>query len=64
MSETWLPRPEQPFTGVVNPVGRYTHRFPFTGEIDRIEIELRPELTEPHHREVADGQFGAALASQ
>jgi arylsulfatase A-like enzyme len=46
------------------PVGPYEHRFPFTGGIDRIEIELRPELTEPQHREVAEGQFGAALASQ
>ena len=46
------------------PVGPYEHRFPFTGEIVRVEIDLRPELDDPHHRQVEDGQFGAALASQ
>jgi arylsulfatase len=46
------------------PVGPYEHRFPFTGEIVRVEIELRPEVDGPHRQAVEDGQFGAALASQ
>ena len=29
------------------PAGPYPHRFPFTGGIDRIDIELRPALPTP-----------------
>ena len=45
------------------PVGPYPHRFPFTGTIDRIEIELRPDRD---HQEGAqqDGQWRAALSAQ
>jgi arylsulfatase len=46
------------------PVGPYPHRFPFTGAIERIEIELHPDLDAAHRQQVADGQARGALASQ
>jgi arylsulfatase len=46
------------------PVGPYPPRFPFTGTIDRIEIELHPRLDERRQRELLDGQIRGALASQ
>ena len=46
------------------PVGPYPRRFPFTGTIDRIEIELHRGLDERQQRELLDGQIRGALASQ
>jgi arylsulfatase len=46
------------------PAGPYPHRFPFTGQIDRIDIELRPALTDVQREQVHDGQARAALAGQ
>jgi len=42
----------------------YPNRFPFTGRIGRIDIELRPALTDAQRREVHGGQVRAALAGQ
>ena len=46
------------------PAGPYTGRFPFTGRIDRIEIETRPALTADERQQLADGQARGALAGQ
>ena len=46
------------------PAGPYPPRFPFTGGIDRIEIELQPALTAAQRGEEQDGQARGALASQ
>jgi arylsulfatase len=46
------------------PVGPYEHRFPFTGVIDRIEIETRPALGAASAALVREGQQRAAQASQ
>jgi len=46
------------------PAGSYPHRFAFSGTIDRIEIELHPQLEERHEQELRDGQMRGALASQ
>ena len=46
------------------PAAPYPHRFPFTGRIDRIDIELRPDLTEAHRQQARDGQARAALAGE
>ena len=47
-----------------SPVGPYPHRFPFTGGIERIEIDLRPALDAAERAAVDDGQRRGALASQ
>ena len=47
-----------------SPAGPYPHRFPFTGRIHRIEIELGPALDSSHRAEEREGQARAALASQ
>jgi hypothetical protein len=46
------------------PAGPYPHRFPFTGAIDRIDINLRPGLTAAQRQEVREGQERGAMASQ
>jgi arylsulfatase A-like enzyme len=46
------------------PAGPYPHRFPFTGRIDRIDIELQPALTDAQRQQLHDGQARAALAGQ
>ena len=38
------------------PVGPYPHRFPFTGTIERIEIELQPALDAAARRAVRAGR--------
>jgi arylsulfatase A-like enzyme len=45
-------------------VGPYEHGFPFSGEIAKIEIELRPELDAEAHRQVEDGQIRGAINAQ
>ena len=45
------------------PSGPYPHRFPFTGTIERIEIELYPALDATQRQQVHDGQARGALAS-
>jgi arylsulfatase len=47
-----------------SPVGPYPHHFPFTGTIDRIEIELRTALGEADRKQFHDGQRRGALGSQ
>jgi hypothetical protein len=46
------------------PVGPYPHRFPFTGTIDRVDIQTRPELDAATARLVREGQQRAVEASQ
>ena len=46
------------------PAGPYPHRFPFTGRIDRIDIETRPALTAEQRQQLHDGQARGALAGQ
>jgi hypothetical protein len=46
------------------PAGPYPNRFPFTGGIDRIDIELRPALTDAQRQQVQEGHARAALAGQ
>ncbi len=46
------------------PVGPYPHRFPFTGTIERIDIDLHPELDAAQRAAVHDGQARAALAAE
>ena len=38
------------------PVGPYPHRFPFTGTIDRVDIELDPAPDRTHGEAFEDGQ--------
>jgi arylsulfatase len=45
------------------PAGPYPHRFPFTGTIERIDIELHPALDAAQRQQVVDGQARGALAS-
>jgi hypothetical protein len=47
-----------------SPAGPYPLRFPFTGEIHRIDIELKPALSAAHHAEERAGQARGALAGQ
>jgi arylsulfatase len=46
------------------PVGPYEPRFPFTGEIHRIDIEIRPELDAASREKLREGEQRAAMASQ
>ena len=47
-----------------SPVGDYPHHFPFTGEIDRVLIELGDPLSAEHAEQVAHGQERAARSAQ
>jgi arylsulfatase A-like enzyme len=47
-----------------SPVGDYPGRFPFTGQIERIEVELRSELADEHGQEFEDGQLRGAISQQ
>ena len=47
-----------------SPVGPYEGQFPFTGTIERIEIDVEPALTDAQRQQVHDGQARAALAGQ
>jgi len=50
------------------PVGPYPHEFPFTGKIEKIEVEVGPVLeampAEQRDKLVGEGMAHAALASQ
>ena len=46
------------------PVGPYAHGFPFTGTIQKIEIELRDMPDAAAQRTIQQGQVNAALKAQ
>ena len=45
-----------------SPVGPYPSGFPFTGRIERVEIELSPDLDGPGRRAFEDGQARGAMS--
>jgi arylsulfatase A-like enzyme len=47
-----------------SPAGPYADHFRFAGSIDRVEIDLMPELDAQERQEQRDGQMRGALASQ
>ena len=47
-----------------SPVGPYPHHFPFTGGIERIEIDLRSELDQEQGEQFHDGQLRGAISAQ
>ena len=47
-----------------SPVGPYEPQFRFTGEIDKIIIDLRTDLAPELHQQVEDGQLRAAISGQ
>ena len=46
------------------PVGPYEHRFPFTGTIKKVEIELRDVPDAAVQQVAQQGQVDAALKAQ
>jgi arylsulfatase len=46
------------------PVGPYPSRFPFTGEIEKVVIEIRPQLPGHDAQAFHEGQLRGALRSQ
>jgi hypothetical protein len=46
------------------PVGPYPHGFPFPGRIERVEIDVRPELDDQQRQQVRAGEMRAASAAQ
>ena len=46
------------------PVGPYERGFPFTGAIEKIEIELKSELDQQAKKAMHQGQVEAALSTQ
>ncbi len=47
-----------------SPVGPYDGRFPFTGAITKVEIDLRSGLDDEGRRELHEGRLRGAIASQ
>ncbi len=47
-----------------SPVGPYPRRFPFSGIIERVEVEIFPDVSGAHDAEAEAERMRGALASQ